>query len=58
MNFQGKHDVGELSPPNMFRFMLVICQTQPNLLSLRIIVEINVASTALIPFETIRRRWF
>ena len=33
MNFQGKHDVGELSPSMMSRFMLVICQAQPTLLS-------------------------
>ena len=29
MNFQGKHDVGELSPPNMFQFMQQIVQGNP-----------------------------
>ena len=29
MNFQGKHDVGELSLPNMFRFMEQIVQGNP-----------------------------
>jgi len=29
MNFQGKHDVGELSPSNMFRFMQQIVQGNP-----------------------------
>ena len=29
MNFQGKHDVGELSAPNMFRFMQQIVQGNP-----------------------------
>ena len=29
MNLQGKHDVGELSPPNMFQLMQQIVQGNP-----------------------------